>query len=101
MSQNYYSEIYLHLTWHTKLSWPLLVPDVETLTWKCLREKVGALGDIQIHEIGGIETHVYLALSIEPTVTISAMVGALKGYASHEVNRRLGIAGKPLEWQMG
>jgi len=89
MSQNYYSEIYLHLTWHTKLSRPLIVPDVETLARKCLREKAAALGDIKIHEIGGIETHVHLAVSIEPTVTISEMVGALKGYASHEVNRRL------------
>ena len=97
MSQNYYSEIYLHLTWHTKLSRPMLAGDVETLAWNCLREKAKALGDIQIHEIGGIETHVHLAVSIEPTVRISEMVGALKGYASHEVNRRLGMASKALQ----
>jgi len=101
MSHNYYSEIYLHLTWHTKLSRPLLTPDVESLTWRCLREKAAALGDVQIHEIGGIETHVHLAISIEPTVTISEMVGALKGYSSHEVNRRLGMASRVLEWQTG
>jgi putative transposase len=101
MSQNYYSEIYLHLTWHTKLSRPMLTGDVETLALNCLREKAASLGDVQIHEIGGIETHVHLAVSIEPTVTISEMVGALKGYASHEVNRRLGMARKALEWQTG
>ncbi len=101
MSHNYYSEIFLHLTWHTKLSRPLLSSDVETLTRQCLREKAAALGDIQIIEIGGIETHVHLAVTIEPTVTISEMVGALKGYSSHEVNRRLGMAAKALEWQTG
>jgi putative transposase len=101
MSKNYYSEIYLHLTWHTKLSCPQLTADVETLTWKCLRDKAAALGDIEVHEIGGIETHVHLAVSIEPTVTISEMVGALKGYSSHEVNRRLGIVNRVLEWQTG
>jgi len=101
MSHNYYSEIYLHLTWHTKLSRPLLTPDVETLARQCLREKAAALGDVQIHEIGGIETHVHLAVSIERTVSISELVGALKGYASHEVNRRLGMSSKVLEWQTG
>jgi putative transposase len=100
MSHNYYSEIYLHLTWHTKLSQPLLVPDVETLAYKYLRDKAAALGAIETPEIGGIETHVHLAVTIEPTVTISEMVGALKGYTSHEVNRRLG-PGKALEWQTG
>ena len=39
MANNYYSEINLHLTWHTKLSWPLLKPDVEAMTFSCLREK--------------------------------------------------------------
>ena len=101
MSQNYYSEILLHLTWHTKLSQPLLAGDVETLAWSYLREKAAKLGDVEIHAIDGIETHVHLAVSIEPTVTISETVGALKGYASHEVNRRLGIRGKSLEWQTG
>jgi putative transposase len=101
MCQNYYREIFLHLTWHTKLSRPLLTSDVAAMTYRCLREKAASLGDIQIHEIGGIETHVHLAVSIEPTVTISEMVGALKGYASHEVNRRLGMASRVLEWQTG
>jgi len=74
---------------------------MSTLARQCLREKAAGLGDVQIHEIGGIETHVHLAISIEPTVTISELVGALKGFASHEVNRRLGMASKVLEWQTG
>ena len=102
MSQNYYSEIYLHLTWHTKLSRPMLSGnDVEAMTYRMLREKAAALGDILVHDIGGTETHVHLAISIEPTVTISEMVGSLKGYSSHEVNRRSGMGKKLLEWQTG
>ncbi len=31
MSRNYYSEINLHIVWHTKNSLPLLTPDVESL----------------------------------------------------------------------
>ncbi len=101
MANNYYSEINLHLTWHTKLSRPLLRPEIEAMTFATLREKATALGDVYIHEIGGTETHVHLALSIEPTVLISDLVGVLKGYSSHEVNRRSGMGRKVLEWQTG
>ena len=34
MSHNYYSEINLHLTWHTKDSLPLLTPQVQALATK-------------------------------------------------------------------
>jgi putative transposase len=54
-----------------------------------------------IHEIGGTETHVHLALTIEPTVLISDLVGVLKGYSAHEVNRRMGRKQKVLQWQNG
>src|SRR5262249_53520069 len=96
MAHNYYSEIKPPLTWHTKLSRPLLTPQIEPMAWAALREKAVELGGIAIHEIGGTETHVHLALSIEPPVTISELVGALKGYAAHEVNRRAGLKQKVL-----
>ncbi len=101
MANNYYSEINLHLVWHTKLSRPLLTPDVEAMTYACLREKIANLGDIFLHEIGGIENHVHLALSIEPTILIADVVGTLKGYSSHEVNRRSGVGRAVLQWQTG
>ncbi len=37
MSRNFYSEINLHLTWHTKESSPLLVPEVEAEVHHYLR----------------------------------------------------------------
>jgi len=101
MSHNYYSEINLHLVWHTKLSRPLLNGDVESLAWAALREKAANIGGVTVHEIGGTETHVHLALTIEPTVTISELVGLLKGYSAHEVNRHVGLKQKILQWQTG
>jgi REP element-mobilizing transposase RayT len=44
---------------------------------------------------------VHLALSIEPTVLISQLIGTLKGYSSHELNRRIGMKQKVLQWQTG
>ena len=54
-----------------------------------------------MHEIGGTENHVHLALTIEPTVAIAEMIGALKGYSAHEVNRRSGFGRTVLQWQAG
>jgi putative transposase len=101
VSRNYYSELHLHITWHTKESSPLITPNVEDMLFTALREKAAKLGKVYIHELGAIPTHVHVALSIEPTVTPSEMIGELKGYSSHEVNRRLGSGRKLLQWQAG
>ena len=99
MSRNYYSEINLHLTWHTNGSAPLLVPKVEAIVHHYLRGRCINTPGVFIHEIGGIETHVHVAVSIAPTVLISEFVGQLKGSSAHEVNQKLGY--KALEWQTG
>ena len=99
MSRNYYAEINLHLTWHTKESAPLLTPDVEALVYHYLRGRCINTPGVYVHEVGGIETHVHLAMSVAPTVLISELVGQLKGAAAHEANHKLGR--KVLEWQAG
>jgi putative transposase len=43
-----------------------------------------------VHEIGGIETHVHIAVTIPPTLAISDFIGQLKGGSSHDVNQALG-----------
>lgn len=103
MSRNYYSEIHLHLTWHTKESLPLLTPDVEEFTHRWLKQRIINTPGIFVHEIGGTETHVHLAITIPPTVMISEFVGQLKGASSHEVNQHFQCAerGKMLHWQTG
>lgn len=100
MSRNYYSEINLHLVWHTKNSLPLLTPEVERLAYRSLRKRIVDAPGAFVHEIGGIENHVHIAVSIPPTLLISEFVGQLKGGSSHEVNQQL-ARGKVLEWQTG
>src|SRR5713101_601344 len=102
MSRNYYSEINLHFTWHVKESAPILVSKVEAIVRHYLRGRCINTSGVFIHEIGGIETHVHLCLSIAPTVEISELIGQLKGSSAHEVNQKLGGGGgKVLEWQAG
>jgi putative transposase len=101
VSRNYYSEINLHVTWHTKESRPLIVPKVEAVVHHYLRGRCINTPGVFIHEIGGIETHVHLCLTVAPTILISEFIGQLKGSSSHEVNQKLGNHGKVLEWQAG
>ena len=101
MSRNYYSEINLHFVWHTKNSLPLLTPAVEPLTHRLLRKRIVDTSGVFVHQIGGTETHVHLAVTIPPTLTISEWIGQLKGGTSHDVNQQIGKRQKVLEWQTG
>jgi argininosuccinate lyase len=40
MPRNYYSEINLHIVWHTKTSSPLLTPTVEPDAHCCLKQRI-------------------------------------------------------------
>lgn len=102
MSRNYYSEIHLHITWHTKNNASLLVAKVEAETHHYLKGRCINTSGVFIHEIGGVEDHVHLCLTTPPTLLISDFVGQLKGSSSHEINQkfRAGQA-KALEWQTG
>ncbi len=99
MSRNYYSEINLHLTWHTKSSEPLLTPQIEPFMHRYLKQRLINAPGVYVHEIGGTENHVHLAISIAPTILISELVGQLKGASSHETNKQSGR--KLLQWQDG
>jgi putative transposase len=101
MSRNYYSEIHLHLVWHTKLSRPLLTPQVETVVHQYLRHKLINTSGAFVHEIGGTENHVHVVVSVAPTILIGELIGRLKGASSHEANQKLGQGRKVLEWQDG
>jgi putative transposase len=99
MSSHVYHEVYLHFNWHTKGDLPLLTGDLETFAHAELMAKCRRIKGAYLHGLGGTNTHVHLALSIEPFVTISDLVQELKGASSFEVNKRMNR--KALEWQRG
>ncbi len=101
MSHNYYSEINLHIVWHTKESAALLTPEIEPAAWRFLRKRIVDYRDVFVHEIGGTATHVHIAVSVPPTLTPSTFIGELKGGTSHDVNHQFGVTKKVLEWQAG
>ena len=101
MSRNYYSEINLHLTWHTKNSLPLLTPIVEPLAHRDIKQRLINTDGVFVHEIGGTKTHVHVVVTVPPTIVPSELVGQLKGASSHEVNQQIGLRDKTLQWQTG
>jgi putative transposase len=101
MSRNYYSEINLHIVWHTKESLPLLTPEVEPLAHRLIKKRIVDTVGAFVHEIGGTENHVHIAVTIPPTLLISDFIGQLKGGSSHDVNHQLGRREAVLQWQAG
>jgi putative transposase len=101
MSQNYYSELHLHITWHTIGSRPLLTPQIEPLVFTELRRRCGEVRRLIVHAINGTPTHVHLCLTVPPTLTISDFIGTLKGGSSYEINHNNSTRDKLLEWQTG
>jgi putative transposase len=101
MAHNYYSEINLHITWHTKESLPLLTPMVEPLVHRYIKQRLVNEKGVFIHEIGGIETHIHLVVAIPPTILVSDWIGQLKGASAHELNQQIGLRDKTLQWQTG
>jgi putative transposase len=79
----------------------MLTDEAEAMAFAAIREKVAKLGNVYVHELGATPTHIHVVVSVEPTVTPATLIGELKGYSSHEVNRRIGIGHKVLEWQSG
>jgi putative transposase len=99
MAQHVFHDICLHIVWHTKNDRPLLKGDVEQMVHQFLRRRCARTKGVFIHGIGGTQTHVHLAVSLEPFVNISDFVGDLKGASSREINKRKGF--KALYWQRG
>lgn len=49
--------------------------------------------------LGGTETHIHLAIEIEPSVPLTEWIGKVKGSSSHAMNEQFGKGS--FEWQRG
>ncbi len=99
MSHRAYSEINLHITWHTKNNLSLIKGEIEPKLYQFLRQKTLETPEIFIHAIGGIENHIHIAVSVPPTIQPAEWIGQLKGASSYFINQSANQ--KLLEWQNG
>lgn len=94
MSIRVYSEINLHITWHTKDNLPLITRAMQPDLYAYLKNKIVETKGAYFHGIGGIETHIHIAASVEPSLHIDEWIGPLKGGSSYAM-------GNALQWQHG
>jgi len=98
--RNVYSEIHLHLTWHTKGNARVLTDDIERHLHRYLKERAMRTPGVFVHAIDGVADHLHLAVTVPPTLNISEWVGDLKGASAHFINGEI-CNRKMLEWQTG
>ena len=79
----------------------MLTPHVEPVAHRLIRQRIVKTPHVYVHEIGGTDTHVHVAVTIPPTLLISEFVGQIKGATSHDVNEQFALRGKVLQWQVG
>lgn len=99
MSDAVYSEINFHITWHTKASLPMIRGKIEDRLYHFLTHKILETPGARLHALGGIETHVHIAASLQPNILVSEWIGKLKGASSYYINHE--VQPKSLEWQRG
>ncbi len=101
MSRNYYSELHVHVTWHTKGSLPLLTPELEAQVRTHLQHRCAQTAGVIVHAVNGTPTHVHLCATVPPTLTLSEWIGQSKGGSAYEVNHTNVTRDTLLEWQTG
>ena len=99
MPNNVYSEIHLHLTWHTKYG-AVIEPAFERTLHRFIHDYAERTQGVQVHAINGTDDHVHLAVAIPPTLNVSEWLGQLKGASAQHINHRL-TNRRTFGWQAG
>jgi len=100
MPKNVYSEINLHMIWHTKNDEPVLQASIESRVHHYLQHQTLKTKGLFFHAVGGTDDHVHLVATIPPSLLISEWIGRLKGGGSFHINHEIANR-KLLDWQMG
>ncbi len=99
MANDNFHELFVHVTWKTRGSQPIIIPEVETLLDDYLQARCKATPGVVLHGVGGTADHVHLVLQFEPQVALSGIVDDLMGASANEVQLDNGL--KAVEWQRG
>jgi putative transposase len=100
MPKHVYSEINLHITWHTKRSDPVIVETIEERLHHFLEHAVRHTKDAIFHAVNGTEDHIHLVATVPPSLLVSDWIGKLKGSSSFYINHEI-VNRKLLDWQEG
>jgi putative transposase len=92
-----YHQLYLHCVWATWDRLPLITSEIEPQLYAALAAKCKELGCEPL-AIGGISDHVHMLVRFAPTITISRLMGEIKGSSSHTMTHVVN-PGAFFKWQ--
>ena len=95
----YYTELYYHLIWATWRRYPFMVPDIQVPIYRYSNYQCRK-NDFHLYAVNGIEDHIHVVISLNPTVCISETIKQLKGTTAHFCNNRLSLD-HLFKWQQG
>ncbi|MFI5343638.1 MAG: IS200/IS605 family transposase [Chlamydiales bacterium] len=98
MSQSL-ANILVHIIFSTKKRQPMILPEVEGELHSYLAGIVRAQGS-QCHEIGGVEDHVHLLISLPRTLALSRLIEEIKKGSSKWIKTK-GNLFSDFSWQNG
>jgi len=100
MQKNVYSEINLHITWHTKQSDPVITEAIESRLHYFLEHTILETKGVLLHALDGTQDHIHAVASVPPSLLVSEWIGRLKGGSSFYINHEI-VNRKLLDWQQG
>ena len=94
-----YWRAYYHLVWSTKYREATITPERMAMLQKAFRVVARDKG-AYTHAVGGMPDHVHVAVSIPPSVAVSAYVQWLKGSSSRYLTKQIAEPGiEAFAWQ--
>lgn len=94
-----FTQLYAHCIWATWDRLPLITPDLKKIVYAGIIRQCEQL-NCKVLAIGGIADHIHLLVNFPPTLSLSKLIGEVKGSSSHLITHEI----KPNEffkWQGG
>jgi putative transposase len=92
-------QLYLHCVWGTWDRLPIVTKDIQDIIYAAIAQQCSKL-ECQIIAVGGVADHVHLLTDFPPNLTISELIGKVKGSSSHLITHEI-KTNSFFKWQGG
>jgi putative transposase len=93
------ANILIHIIFSTKQRQPMILPEITQELYSYM-VGIGRVHEAQVHEIGGIEDHVHLLVSLPRTLPLSKLIEEIKKGSSKWIKTK-GLLYADFAWQSG
>jgi REP element-mobilizing transposase RayT len=94
-----FHQLYIHFIWRTYKNIEFIDAVVERSLWRLVDEKLQEFSS-ELICYGCTEDHVHILVRMHPRISISKMIGAVKGYTSYVIANEI-VPEIGFRWQRG